>query len=251
MKTSASSPVLLSAEHLCLGYAGHRVLSDVTLSVHRGELWVLLGANGQGKTSFLHAVLGLLAPLSGTLTLDPNGAQRQHIGFVPQRCDLNPTLPTTVREFVSLGLVGIPVTASARRERLAAALAHVGLGALAARNYWALSGGQRQRALVARALIREPQILILDEPTTGLDPTAQDALLHLLVSWNRERALTILYVTHDLSIAEDYATHAALFAAGSVVAGPRDAVLTSTHLERIYGPPQRQPHLQRSAGGVL
>jgi ABC-type Mn2+/Zn2+ transport system ATPase subunit len=161
---------------------------------------------------------------------------------VPQRCDLNPTLPTTVREFVSLGLVGLSLTPGERRARLEVALGHVGLATLIDHSYWALSGGQRQRALLARALIREPRILILDEPTVGLDPTSQEAFLQLLVSWNRDQALTILYVTHDVSIAERYATHAALFAGGRVIAGPRATVLTPAHLERIYG---AVPHRHR------
>lgn len=235
MRVESPPQVLIRAERLCLGYAGQRVLTDVSLAVKRAELWVLLGSNGQGKTTFLHALLGLLQPLSGTLWLDPQAARREHIGFVPQRCDLNPTLPTTVREFVSLGLVGMALAAGERRRRLAAALAHVGLEALVGHSYWALSGGQRQRALLARALIREPQILILDEPTSGLDPASHEAFLQLLASWNRERQLTVLYVTHDVSIAERRATHAALFAEGQVVAGPRETVVTAAHLERIYG----------------
>lgn len=235
MRVESPPQALIRAERLCLGYAGQRVLTDVSLSVRRAELWVLLGSNGQGKTTFLHALLGLLQPLSGTLRLDPQAARREHIGFVPQRCDLNPTLPTTVREFVSLGLVGIALAAAERPKRLAMALAHVGLEALVDHSYWALSGGQRQRALLARALIRQPQILILDEPTSGLDPTSHEAFLQLLESWNRERQLTILYVTHDVDVAERFATHAALFADGRVIAGPRAAVVTASHLERIYG----------------
>ena len=231
---NGGTPEVLRAAQLCLGYGGQPVLTDVTLSVRRGELWVLLGANGQGKTSFLHAVLGLIEPLSGTLMLDRNLASRAQIGFVPQRCDLNPTLPTTVREFVSLGLVGLDSARDARKQ-LTSTLDQVGLAALATRSYWALSGGQRQRALLARALIRRPQILILDEPTTGLDPVSREALLELLESWNRERALTVLYVTHDVGIAERCATHVALFADGRVISGARADVLTAANLQRIYG----------------
>jgi ABC-type Mn2+/Zn2+ transport system ATPase subunit len=245
MSVGKPSDLLLRVDQLSLGYGGQPVIADVTFAVHRGEIWVLLGANGEGKSTFLHALLGLLVPLSGRLELDPVHARRQCIGFVPQRCDLNPTLPTTVREFVSLGLVGIDLKPAQRRERLQTALHHVGLEHLSARSYWALSGGQRQRALVARALIREPRLLILDEPTSGLDPASQEALLALLAGWNRERSMTILYVTHDVSIAERHATHAALFSEGRVLAGPRELVLNRATLERVYGP---VPHRHSAAG---
>jgi ABC-type Mn2+/Zn2+ transport system ATPase subunit len=243
--------VILHAEGLSLGYAGHRVLNDVSLVVRRGELWVFLGGNGQGKTSFLHAVLGLLPPLAGTLALHSDVARREHIGFVPQRCDLNPTLPTTVREFVSLGLVGMRLSTAERATRLSWALGHVGLESLIDQGYWALSGGQRQRALLARALIRRPQLLLLDEPTSGLDPASEDALLHLLTGWNRDEGRTILFVTHDVSVAERHATHVALFMEGRVIAGPRAAVLTRANLERIYGvvPHSERGFARQTVGG--
>jgi ABC-type Mn2+/Zn2+ transport system ATPase subunit len=164
-------------------------------------------------------------------------APRERIGFVPQRCDLNPTLPTTVREFVLLGLVGLRVHRRDERERLAWALAKVGLAAMARRNYWALSGGQRQRALVARTLIRRPSLLILDEATTGLDVPTTEEFLHTIAELNRADGLTILFVTHDLTLATRRATHVALFAGGRVTAGPGRDVLNPENLQRAYGVP--------------
>jgi zinc transport system ATP-binding protein len=175
--------VLLKATGLSLGYGRRMVLRGVNLSVSPGEFWFLLGPNGEGKTTLVRAILGALPPRSGRLWLDPELGRRERIGFVPQRCDINPTLSTTLGEFTMLGLVGIATPAHERRERLAWALDKVGLGRLEEKDYWALSGGQRQRALVARALVRRPSVLILDEPTNGLDLAQQRTPRY--ASWRR------------------------------------------------------------------
>lgn len=231
--SGVAGETLLRAEGLALGYGGHEVLRDVDLVVSRGELWFLLGGNGAGKTSFLRCLLGLLETRRGTLELRTG---KERIGFVPQRCEMNPSLPTTVGEFVDLGLVGTGVVARAeRRERLAQALATVGLAGMEPRDYWSLSGGQRQRCLIARALVRDPALLVLDEPTSGVDPASEDALLRFLVEINAERLLTMLFVTHDVELAARHATHVALFSGGRVIAGEKKDVMTEENLRRAYG----------------
>jgi ABC-type Mn2+/Zn2+ transport system ATPase subunit len=227
--------VLFSTRGLALGYGRRLVLADVDLEVRSGELWFLLGPNGEGKTTFVRTILGMIRPQAGELWVHPELGHRGRIGFVPQRCDINPTLPTTVREFVLLGLVGIAADPEDRAERLSWALGKVGLEGLEAKNYWALSGGQRQRALVARALVRQPKVLILDEPTNGLDLSAEDTMLRFLADLNQKEHHTLLFVTHNLAIAARYATHIALFHGGEVVSGLRQEVLTCHTLARIYG----------------
>jgi ABC-type Mn2+/Zn2+ transport system ATPase subunit len=227
--------VVLKATRLTVGYARRTVLEDVTVECRKGEFWFFIGPNGSGKTTLIRAMLGILRPRAGQLWLHPNLARREGIGFVPQRCDLNPALPTTVREFVTLGLVGIRLGTKEEAERLEWALLKVGLEGMARRNYWSLSGGQRQRALVARALVRRPSLLILDEPTNGLDLSTEDAFLRLLADLNREEYLTLFFVTHDITIAARYATHLALFRSGSVESGPREQLLNRAVLERVYG----------------
>jgi len=229
------SLAILRATALSLGYGSVTVLHDINWEVRPGQFWVFLGQNGGGKTTFLKAVLGLLTPQAGSLWLHPDLASRERIGFVPQRCDLNQTLPTTVREFVLLGLVGIQASHMEQKERLAWALAKMNLSGLAEQSYWALSGGQRQRALVARALVRRPTLLVLDEPTNNLDPPMEDALLQLLHMLNREESLTILFVTHNVGIAAHYATHVGLLHAGTLSAGPRQHTLTVENLSLVYG----------------
>jgi ABC-type Mn2+/Zn2+ transport system ATPase subunit len=227
--------VILQATQLSLAYGRQVVLEDVSVDIHAGEFWFCLGPNGSGKTTLLQAILGGLKPYRGRLWRDPHVASRQHIGFVPQRCDLNPALPTTIREFVTLGAVGARLSRREQHRRLEWALERVGLHGMAAQSYWTLSGGQRQRALVARALIRGPRLLLLDEPTNNLDLPTADALLQLLVDLNRKEQLTLFFVAHDIAMAARYATHALLLHAGSAVAGPVREVLTPPHLARVYG----------------
>jgi ABC-type cobalamin/Fe3+-siderophores transport system ATPase subunit len=123
----------------------------------------------------------------------------------------------------------------------------VGLGEKVAADYWSLSGGQRQRALVARALIRRPRLLVLDEPTNGLDLTAEEFLLTFLSDLNEKDGITILFVTHDLAVAARHGSHFALFRDGSVTTGPGEQVLRGDNLHRIYGVPV---DIGRDARGV-
>ena len=227
--------ILLQATNLSLGYGRRMVLRQVNLIVHAGEFWFFLGPNGEGKTTLLRAILGMLHPQAGRLWVDRELSQRDCLGFVPQRCDINPTLPTTVREFTLLGLVGLRTSPQERRERLAWALEKVGLRGLEDTDYWALSGGQRQRALVARALVRRPSVLSLDEPTNGLDVVTEDSLLRFIADLNRERHLTVLFVSHNVAIAARYASHLAFFHGGHVVAGARQDMLNRQTLHQVYG----------------
>lgn len=229
------APIVLKTVGLSLGYNDHIVLNDVNLEVRAGEFWCFLGQNGGGKTTLLRAVLGLIPPRAGQMWLHPQLASREHTGFVPQRCNLNPTLPTTVREFVLLGLVGVRVSRAEETARLAWALEKMNLLGMAGRNYWSLSGGERQRALVARALVRRPTLLVLDEPTNNLDLFTEDALLRLLVALNKAEQQTLLFVTHNVAIAARYATHVGLLHSRTVLAGPRHLVLTPSNVARIYG----------------
>jgi len=234
MDASPPPEALVRIDNVSLAYGRHTVLSDVDLHIHRGEFWFFLGPNGQGKTSLLRELLGVVRPHGGRITFASALAGRERIAFVPQQCEMNPTLPTTVREFVLLGLVGIRVPRSDEKSRLAYALDKVGIGHMEGRNYWTLSGGQRQRALVARALVRRPDLLILDEPFSGLDLPTEDVLLQLLAALHAEQGLTLIFVTHDLPVAERYGTHAALFGEGRVHTGLVHDVLHPEHLGRAF-----------------
>ncbi len=229
------SGILLQTTNLSVGYGNLVVLGRVNLTIRAGELWFMLGRNGSGKTTLLQTLLGLLKPQTGRLYRQvANG-----VGFVPQRCNINPTLPITIREFVGLGLVGTGLNRAAQREYLDRALSTFDLAQLKHKNYWTLSGGQRQRALVARAMVRRPTLLILDEPTNNLDLAAEGDFLQTLTDIHKRENNTCLFVTHNLSIAERYATHIGLVAQGTVIAGPKDQVLNESNLDRVYGRGQR------------
>jgi ABC-type Mn2+/Zn2+ transport system ATPase subunit len=226
---------LVSLRDVALGYGATPVLAGVDWDVRAGELWFLLGPNGAGKTTLLRALLGLLAPRAGSLDRDPARARSAHLGFVPQQSQLRPTLPSTVREIVSLGLVGVDVPRGAREARITEALAAVGLEGLARRSFWALSGGQRQRALVARALVRRPALLLLDEPTESLDVASEDAFLDTVAALCRERGVAVVFVTHRLGVAARFASHVALACGGRWVAGPRAAALADPLAREAFG----------------
>ncbi|MEM8738965.1 MAG: metal ABC transporter ATP-binding protein [Planctomycetota bacterium] len=227
----------MSLQSASLGYGGRAVLEDVSFDIHAGEFWCLLGPNGEGKTTLIKALLGALRPQRGFVRRQGKMFRAGKVSYVPQRLELNPVLPTSVREFVLSGLAGVRSDATKRRNRLGRVLELVGLGASHRRNYWTLSGGQKQRALVARALVRDPSLLIVDEPTAGLDFAAVEAVLNVMQELYRDFGVTVVFVTHDLNIAAEHATHLAFLRHGKVVAGPKEQVLTADRLHATFGVP--------------
>lgn len=248
--TESSAPAeagpLLSLEDASLGYGGRSVLRGVTMDVHAGEFWCFLGPNGEGKTTLIKSLLGALRPQRGAVRRQGRMFRAGKVSYVPQRLELNPVLPTSVREFVLSGLAGVRSDAGMRANRLKRVLDLVGLSTAQRRNYWTLSGGQKQRALVARALVRDPSLLIVDEPTAGLDFAAVNAVLSVMRGLYRDFHVTVVFVTHDLDIAAEHATHLAFLRGGTVVAGPKEEVLTADRLEETFGVPVS---VERDAAG--
>ena len=230
----STGPVaVVAAQDLALGYGRRTILEVVNLEIMPGAWWFLLGPNGAGKSTLVKALLGLLLPLKGGIALARALEDRQRLGYVPQGLDLARAVPTTVREFVACGLTGLAITAQVGQERVAAAIARVGLDARA--DVAALSGGQRQRAAIARALVRDPLLLVVDEPATGLDVVAQQDLMDLLATLNREQAITIIAVGHDLAQARRHASHIALVSGGHVISGPTETLFTADRLKTAFG----------------
>jgi zinc transport system ATP-binding protein len=224
----AADPVL-AFEGVELRRGRRAVLAGLGFAVEAGQAWFLVGRNGAGKSTLLAAALGALHPARGRIERAPGLADHSELGFVPQRCTLDPTLPTTVAEFVELGLVGLGLGGPGRRLRVADGLAAVGLDGHGRRSFWGHSEGQRQRILLARALARRPRHLLMDEPTASLDPTAALRFWNLVGALHRDHGLTVICATHDLDAVARLGTHTALCvagpdpdAAGRVQVGPTD-----------------------------
>jgi zinc transport system ATP-binding protein len=211
---------------------GRPVLSGVGLEVRAGEFVAIAGPNGGGKTTLVRVVLGLERPSAGIALLFGEPAtrcsRRSTLGYLAQRSQLGVDAPATVREVVSAGRLaaGGLLGPLRRRERaiVAEAIERVGLGAHADVPLRTLSGGQQQRAFIAKALAGEPSLLVLDEPTTGVDAEAQEALASLLDRLHRELAVTILYVSHEFGAVEHVVERLVLVRGGIVFDGPPAAL---------------------------
>jgi zinc transport system ATP-binding protein len=213
-------PLTVRLEQVSFAYGrGPIVLLDVDLLVEQGEFVAIAGPNGGGKTTLLRLVLGLEQPTSGRVQVFA-----RRIGYLPQRAEAAIDAPITVRELVGAGrasrtrLVG-PLTRS-DREAVGVAIDRVGLGAQADRRLATLSGGQQQRAFIAKALSAEPDLLVLDEPTAGVDAEAQEAVGSLLDDLRRDLSVTILYVSHEFGAVEHFVERIVLVRREIVFDGP-------------------------------
>jgi len=228
----------LALRDVSLGYDGRQILRGVTFTVEDGEFCALLGPNGAGKTTLLRGMLGLLPVLRGTIEY---GIDRRTSppGYVPQRDSLDPIFPLTVLEVVLMGTFARlrPLqTAGRRQHRLAMdCLAQVGLEAIAKQPFWALSGGQKERILIARALAAEPQLLLLDEPTAGVDPGATVAIMDAITRLNRERGLTVILVSHQLRIVRQVVRSVIWVDDGGAVKGTAEDLLSPERIADVFG----------------
>ena len=197
-------PLAVRLDNVSFAYGhGQPVLRDVDLEVEQGEFVAIAGPNGGGKTTLVRLVLGLAQPTAGRIELSA-----RRLGYLAQRAQAAVDAPITVRELVAAGrtprtrLLG-PLT-TGDREVVDAAIERVGLTDRASRRLQTLSGGQQQRAFIAKALAAEPELLVLDEPTTGVDVEAQDAIAALLQELRNDLGMTILYVSHEFGAVESF-----------------------------------------------
>ncbi|HLK11628.1 MAG TPA: metal ABC transporter ATP-binding protein [Candidatus Binatia bacterium] len=230
--------MLLDLKDVSLGYEGRPVLEHVSFGISRGEFTALLGPNGAGKTTLFRGMLGLIPVLAGRIAY---GFDRRTTppGYVPQKETLDPIFPLTVLEVVLMGTyarLGPLRPVGRRQHRLAAdCLAQVGQAELADQPFWALSGGQKQRVLIARALAVEPELLLLDEPTAGIDPGAERGIMDLIARLNRERGLTVVLVSHHLRLVRALVSTVIWVEDGAVTKGPTAALLAPDRLAAIFG----------------
>ncbi len=230
--------MLLQLRNFSLGYEGQAILEGLSLTIERGEFLALLGPNGAGKTTLLRGILGLIPALSGHIEYGFD--RRAHPpGYVPQRETLDPIFPLTVFEVVLMGTYArlAPLRKVGQRERQLAmiCLEHVGLADLANRPFWALSGGQKQRVLIARALAIEPEILLLDEPTSGVDPGASVVIMDLISRLNQDRGLTVVLVSHHLRLVRSLVHSVIWVEGGGATKGPTEVMLAPERVSDIFG----------------
>ncbi|RME40085.1 MAG: metal ABC transporter ATP-binding protein [Thermoflexia bacterium] len=230
----------LRIEGVTVTYNGRPALEDVTFSVLEGERIAVVGPNGAGKSTLFRVIVGLLVPERGRVEVfgcDPF-RRRAPIGYVPQREDVDLSFPVTVADVVMMGRIremGWLRWPSRRdREAVRRALEEVGLLPLADRSLNELSGGQLQRAFIARALVQEAPMLLMDEPFTGVDVVSEEAILELLDRL-RERRVTVLLATHDLNLAASRFDRVLLLNGRMIAYGPPGEVLCPAILRQAYG----------------
>jgi len=228
---------LVTFDRATLGYGRRAVLTDISFEIPEGDFLGLVGPNGAGKTTILRALLGSLEPLGGTVTRVPT----LRFGYVPQRDQVDYNFPLKVLDVVLMGRydrIGLMRRPSnADRDLAQNALEHVGIGHLAEQQLNALSGGQKQRALIARALVGQPNVLVLDEPTNGMDLVSTTQILGLVRELHDRDGLTVLMVSHALNEVANYVERIALVVEGGFRIGTTDEIMTEEALSQMYGIP--------------
>ncbi len=232
-------------EDIGFGYGADLVLDHIDLTVEEGDFFALLGPNGGGKTTLLKLALGLLRPNAGTVSLFGQDVREfrdwRQVGYVPQRTTgLDGQFPGTVAEVVALGEYrGLDPLAFFRRSltpAVAEALKAVDMWHIRSTPIGDLSRGQQQRVLVARALVQSRRLLVLDEPTAGIDQAGQQSFYALLRDLHREQGLTIFLISHDVGVVLEEATRVACISRTLVFHGPPEH-LTEEHISRLYHAP--------------
>ncbi len=224
---------MLEIKALKFAFDKNPLLTDVCFKVDKGEVVALLGPNGCGKTTVLKLILGLLKPEGGKVSLNgkPVLKERKKIGYVPQYLTTDPTFPVSVEKVVAMGRLGFKEPYKLSLEKSAKALALVDLEDLAKENYGSLSGGLRQRVLIARALVSEPEILLMDEPTANVDSKSVKTLGEILA--DLKQFVGVLFVTHDVSFVSGVTDKVVCLHGSSSV--HKTSEITANLLESVFG----------------
>lgn len=200
----------LTCQNLAVGYEGRAVLENLNFSVCPGDYLCIVGENGSGKSTLMKTILGLQPPVRGKV-LTGDGLRKNKIGYLPQQTPVQRDFPASVREIVLSGCQGRcggrPFYSKGEKQLAQTAMERMQVAALAKRCYRTLSGGQQQRVLLARALCAAQNMLLLDEPVSGLDPKVTGEMYGLIQRLNREDGVTILMISHDMTAALTYASH--------------------------------------------
>lgn len=248
---------LIEFRNVTLGYGHNVVLRNISFSINTGDYFGLVGPNGAGKTTLLRAVLGTLKPLSGEVVVTGSQGEPVRFGYVPQRDTVDYMMPYTVSEVVMMGRyhqMGLLRRPKAHdRSIVVESLRHVDIDSLTDLSFKDLSGGQKQRVLIARALASEPAVLVLDEPTNGMDLSSRVSILELIYKLHEEDHLTVIMVSHLLDDVANYVKRIAIVEREFFQVGAVEDVLTEQNLSTMYRMPVQVTNLKGSkvilAGG--
>lgn len=233
MLTPPQPDTLIDLEGVSAAYDHHVVLSDVNFHLHGGQFTGIVGPSGAGKTTLLKLLLGTMKPLSGSVVM----RDRLRLAYVPQLETVDWNFPVTVEECVLMSRPQrrrLPRATADEKEAVQCMLDRLGIGDLGHRHIRDLSGGQQQRMFIARALLREPELLLLDEPTSGVDVSTRHDMLHLLADLNAD-GLAIVLTTHDLNGMAAHLPHLVCINHRIVGEGSPAEILTPDTLEETFG----------------
>ena len=229
---------LITLDNLSIGYNGQAVLSGISLSIARASFTAILGANASGKSTLLKTVLGLLPPLAGRIDMAASAGVPLVFGYVPQSIQFDSIYLLTAYEVALMGSYGrirpgrfVP---SIERAFTHECLRAAGMGEFAHKRFAELSGGQKQRVLIARALTTRPDVLVLDEPTAGVDHATTHAVLEFISQIREEKKISVLLVTHDFGLVRRHAQQVIWLHEGKVLYGTADELLTSQRMTEIF-----------------
>ena len=224
---------LLKCENLKMGYDGKAIFEDLTFSVEKGSFLFVLGENGSGKSTLIKGILGLLHPISGKFHWE--GISRNEIAYLSQTTEVKKEFPASVGEIVLSGRLTSkrfsPFYSKKDREKANESMKYMSVEDLEHRSFSELSGGQQQRVLLARAISASARVLVLDEPSKGLDSKVTEELYELLSHMNKKHGITIIMVSHDMAAALKYASHILSLSDGRNKYGKTDEVLFSSEKE--------------------
>jgi len=229
--------LLLTLDDVAVGYDRHIVLGKIQIRLRRGEFTGLLGANGSGKSTLIRTILGVLPPLEGRIRFNPIDGREPILGYVPQREALDSIFLLSSFEVVLMGVCGRVGPGrfldKSEHEWARHCLEQTGAADLRGKRFSQLSGGQKQRVLIARALATSPDLLLLDEPTAGIDAAASQAIMELLRRIHGDQKITVLMVNHDLPTVRQYVQQVIWLHEGKVLQGTVGELLTRDKIEEI------------------
>lgn len=232
-----SQPNLVALDQLAVGFDRRPVIENLSLSLPQGSFTGLLGPNGSGKSTLIKTILGIIPPLAGRIIFSPLDSRPPVLGYVPQREVLDPIFLLSSFEVVLMGVCGRVKPgrriSKAERDWVHLCLEQTGAADFSHRQFSELSGGQKQRVLIARAMAAKPDFLLLDEPTSGIDPAVKQSIIELLRRIHADQHKTILMASHDLPVVRQCADHAIWLHEGKALQGPLDELLAQHKLEAL------------------